>query len=68
VKGGLREGAGRPPTGIRKQTLVLRLRSEVVNSLRREVPTKQRSAWVERLIERELKNSAPDFLVDSDAE
>ena len=66
MKGGLRDGAGRPRSGIRKQTLVLRLRSEVVNSLRRSVPIKTRSAWVERLIETELKLGTE--LSGSDAE
>jgi len=54
-RGGPREGAGRRPSGIRKQTVVLRLRSEVANALRAAVPGRTRSDWIEELIVEALK-------------
>jgi hypothetical protein len=54
MKGGFRERAGRPPSGIKKQLVAIKLRSEVANAMRRAIPERQRSAWVEALIEREL--------------
>jgi len=55
VKGGVREGAGRPATGIKKQLVALKLRNEVANALRSAIPVKQRSAFIEALIVKALE-------------
>lgn len=54
-KGGLRPGAGRPPAE-RKLSIIVRLSLNVAHDLRATIPNKGRSAWIEELIVKALKN------------
>ena len=47
--GGLRTGAGRP-SGEPKSSVIIRLPVEVARTLRKRIPIKERSRWVEKLI------------------
>ena len=54
-RGGPRPGAGRPPSGIKKQVVVIKLPGEVANALRAAVPDRWRSAWLEQVIRKALE-------------
>jgi hypothetical protein len=55
TRGGFRLGAGRPPSGERKASVVVRLRMKVANDLRATIPDRHRSDWIEALIVEGLK-------------
>jgi len=56
-RGGPRPGSGRPPSGERKASLVVRLRMKVANDLRATIPSRTRSAWIEALIVEALRRT-----------
>ena len=49
-----RKGVGRPPKPDRRQRINVTLSPETLGTLEQRIPLKQRSAYVERLIRKDL--------------